>query len=127
MPKFLIIGAFLAMFAVALGAMGAHFLKAVLDAKSLAVFQTACTYQMYHSLAMILVALSTSYAHNKRLLNMAGWLFLSGIILFSGSLYGLSILEIKTLAMITPIGGMCFIIAWFFYASSFLFNLKINK
>jgi len=124
MPKFLIIGALFAMLAVILGAMGAHLLKEALDTKSLMVFQTASTYQMYHSLAMILVALSIPYTHNKRLLNIAAWLFIAGIILFSGSLYGLSFLQIKFLGMITPLGGMCFILAWFLYAASFLFSLK---
>ena len=120
MPYFMIIGALLAMLSVALGAMGAHFLKNILDTQALMVFQTATTYQMYHALALILTALSFGHARHVKALNMAGWLFLSGIILFSGSLYGLSIWGIRSLGMITPIGGLCFIFAWLAFAAAFL-------
>lgn len=120
MPYFIIIGSLLAMFSVAFGAMGAHFLKNIIDTQALTVFQTASTYQMYHALALILTALSITHTHNTRMLNSAGWLFLAGIFLFSGSLYGLSIFGIKSLGIITPIGGMCFIFAWLAFAVSFI-------
>jgi uncharacterized membrane protein YgdD (TMEM256/DUF423 family) len=126
LSNFLIIGALLAMLSVALGAVGAHLLKNVLDSRALSIFQTACNYQMYHALAMILTALSLPYSQNHQLLNVAGWLFFAGIILFSGSLFGLSLLGIKSFAMITPIGGLCFILAWLIYSASFVKN-KNNK
>lgn len=110
------------MLSVAFGAMGAHFLKNILDAQALSVFQTASTYQMYHALALILTALSTAHARNYKILNITGWLFLAGIILFSGSLYGLSIFGIKSLGMITPVGGLCFIFAWLSFAAAFIVN-----
>ena len=122
MPYFIIIGAFFAMLSVVLGAMGAHALKAILDAQALTAFQTATTYQMYHALAMILTALSIPYANRPAMLNKAGWFFMLGIILFSGSLYGLSVFGIKSLGIITPIGGLFFILAWLFFAASFVIN-----
>lgn len=113
-------GTLLAMLSVALGAMGAHFLKNIIDAQALSVFQTATTYQMYHALALILTALSIPHTNNLKILNSAGWLFFAGIILFSGSLYGLSLLGMKSLGIITPIGGLCFIFAWLLFLVSFV-------
>ncbi len=113
-------GTLFAMLSVALGAMGAHFLKNIIDAQALAVFQTATSYQMYHALALILTALSIPHTHNLKILNIAGWLFFTGIILFSGSLYGLSLLGMKSLGIITPIGGLCFIFAWLLFLVSFV-------
>jgi uncharacterized membrane protein YgdD (TMEM256/DUF423 family) len=127
MPYFIIIGAFFAMMSVVLGAMGAHVLKNILDSQALAVFQTAATYQMYHALAMILTALSMPYTKYQALLNKAGWFFMLGIILFSGSLYGLSVFGIKSLGIITPIGGLFFILAWLFFAASFVINKAAKK
>ena len=127
MSKLIIIGALSAMLSVALGAIGAHLLKDILDTRSLTVFQTGCTYQMYHSLAMILVALSLPPSQNNRLLNISGWLFFAGIKLFSGSLYGLSLLEMKSLGLITPIGGLCFILAWLIFSLSFIFKKQNNN
>ena len=127
MPYFIIIGAFLAMLSVVLGAMGAHALKTILDAQALTVFQTATTYQMYHALAMILTALSIPHTNHPAMLNKAGWLFLVGIILFSGSLYGLSIFGIKSLGIITPIGGVFFIIAWLFFIAAFVIKKAAKK
>lgn len=126
MPHFIIIGTLLAMLSVALGAMGAHLLQDILDARALTLFQTASTYQMYHALALILTALSIPHTRNTKMLNTSGWLFLSGIILFSGSLYGLSILGIKSLGMITPIGGGCFIIAWVIFALAFIVKKQVK-
>lgn len=125
MSQFIVIGTLLAMLSVAFGAMGAHALKDVLEPQALNVFQTASTYQMYHALAMILTALSIPHTKNIRMLNISGWFFLSGIILFSGSLYGLSLFGIKSLGMLTPVGGICFIIAWLIFSASFI--VKSNK
>lgn len=111
MHKFLSFGAAAAGLAVGLGAFGAHGLKTVLSAEMLAVWQTAVTYQMWHALALILVALLLQN-RNDKLLHRAGWLFIAGIALFSGSLYGLALSNLKWLGMITPIGGVCFLAAW---------------
>ena len=119
MPYFIIIGALFAMLSVALGAMGAHFLKNIIDPQALAIFKTASMYQMYHALALIVTGISISQSYKPKLLTIAGWLFIVGILLFSGSLYGLSILNIRALGMITPIGGLCFMLAWMFFAVSF--------
>ncbi|GAB6140417.1 DUF423 domain-containing protein [Methylosoma difficile] len=111
MHKFLSFGAAAAGLAVGFGAFGTHGLKAVLSAEMLAVWQTAVTYQMWHALALILVALLLQN-RNDKLLHRAGWLFIAGIALFSGSLYGLALSNLKWLGMITPIGGVCFLAAW---------------
>lgn len=124
MPQFIIIGTLLAMLSVVIGAMGAHMLKDILEPQALKIIQTASTYQMYHALAMILTALSMPHTKNTKMLNAAGWLFLAGIVLFSGSLYALSLSGIKALGMITPIGGMCFIIAWLVFSASFIFKTR---
>ncbi len=117
---FLPIGAFLAMLAVALGAMGAHLLKDLIDEHAMAVYKTAVDYQMYHALAMIMSVLALPQCPREKYLVRASWLFFIGIILFSGSLFLLSIWQIKQVGFITPIGGLCFIIAWCLFAFSFI-------
>lgn len=109
---FLFLGAFGAFMGVSLGAFGAHALKATLSAESLAVYQTGVTYQMWHSLGLIAIALVQQQAPDSKLLPWAGWFMFTGILLFSGSLYLLVLLDMPQLGMITPIGGSCFLIAW---------------
>ena len=99
-------------FAVAAGAFGAHALKGVLDAQMLIVFETAARYQMYHALGLCIVAWAVDRFPEKRL-EPAGWLFLVGILLFSGSLYGVSLAGLRWLGAVTPIGGVAFLIGWF--------------
>jgi uncharacterized membrane protein YgdD (TMEM256/DUF423 family) len=101
---------------VAFGAFGAHGLKQVLSASSLQIYQTGVDYQMWHSLAVILIGLSFQHMPASRLLTMSARLMLSGIILFSGSLYLLAITEARWLGMITPFGGVSFLIAWILFA-----------
>ncbi len=108
---FFIIGALAALLAVAAGAFGAHGLKERLSAEMLAVFETGARYHMYHALAMIASAVACErwpggYA------TASGWLFLAGIIIFSGSLYILSLTGAKWLGAITPIGGLAFMAGW---------------
>ncbi len=101
-----------AMLAVALGAFGAHALKNRLDDYALGVFETAVQYHFYHSLALLAVGvLALSHAQSG-LLRSAGWLFLVGMGLFSGSLYCLSLTGVKWLGAITPLGGLCFLAGW---------------
>lgn len=109
---FLLPGAISAFIGVAMGAFGAHGLKTVLSPNMLAVYQTGVTYQMWHALGLIVIALLGRQAPVSALLHRAGWLMLSGIILFSGSLYLLALTQLRWLGMITPIGGVCFLAAW---------------
>lgn len=110
--KFLLLGALSALIGVGMGAFGAHGLKTVISPEMLAVYQTGVTYQMYHALGLIGVALINRQAPDSKLLHWAGRLMFTGILLFSGSLYLLVFLNLKWLGMITPIGGVCFLTAW---------------
>ena len=109
---FIGLGALNALISVSFGAFAAHSLKASLPADQLAVIHTAADYQLYHALGMILVGLLVQHS-NTKCNNRAGWFMLAGIIFFSGSLYILGMTGIKWLGMITPVGGICFLIAWF--------------
>lgn len=114
---FIGLGALNAFIAVAMGAFSAHALKGKLSEHYLSVIQTAADYQFYHALGLILIGML--YQHNKARLNaLSGWLMFSGIILFSGSLYALGLSGAKSLGMITPLGGLCFLIAWLMLAFS---------
>lgn len=97
---------------VIFGAFASHALQDRLSAKSLAIWHTGTTYQMYHALALMLVALLVSRFPNSTLLTVAGYAFIAGIFIFSGSLYALTLTGIKWLGAITPLGGMAFIIGW---------------
>jgi uncharacterized membrane protein YgdD (TMEM256/DUF423 family) len=109
---FLVLGSLCACAGVGLGAFGAHALKATLSPESLAVYQTGVTYQMWHSLGLIAIALVQHHMPDSKRLAVAGWLMFLGILLFSGSLYLLVLLDMPQLGMITPVGGVCFLIAW---------------
>ncbi len=111
-PIFLLLSALSAFLAVAMGAFGAHALKVVLTPDMLAVYKTAVTYQMWHALGLGLIAVLRQQNPDVRLVSYAGWLMFAGIILFSGSLYVLSLSGVKWLGMIAPIGGLCFLSAW---------------
>jgi uncharacterized membrane protein YgdD (TMEM256/DUF423 family) len=108
---FLLLGAVAAFLAVALGAFGAHGLRGRLSPEMLDVFQTAVQYHMYHALALILVAGIMSRMSGW-LIQTAGWCFAAGIICFSGSLYLLAVTGVTILGVVTPIGGLLFLIGW---------------
>ena len=114
---FLIIGTVLAGLAVALGAFGAHGLKKVVTPENVAIYQTGVQYQMYHALALVLVGILSERILNSYL-SYAGVLFVAGIVLFSGSLYLIVSLYAmnKTVptavGILTPIGGLFFILGW---------------
>ena len=131
--KLITIGA-LGAIAVALGALGAHFLKSkipsgLITPDQLAGFDTGVKYQMYHLLAMLAVVVFAEHKHHK-FLDYAYAFFFWGIILFSGSLFFLTTRNLfgmdwlKVLGPITPIGGVCFIIGWILLA---LYGLKTKK
>lgn len=105
------VGSLLAALAVAAGAFGAHMLKSILDPPMLAVFETAARYQMYHALGIIAVGLAGQVFGCPQVAR-AGWCFAAGIFLFCGSLYGVSLLGIRWLGAMTPIGGLAFITGW---------------
>lgn len=98
--------------AVAFGAFGAHALKSRLDDYALGVFQTAVQYHFYHSLALLAVGIIALNQPQAALLRSSGWLFMTGIVIFSGSLYLLSISGVRWLGAITPLGGLAFIAGW---------------
>jgi uncharacterized membrane protein YgdD (TMEM256/DUF423 family) len=134
--RFLILGGFSGAKAVALGALGAHYLKSQLSTglvteSNLQTFETAVKYQMYHSILLVILALFTE-KHNDRLFVKSGHCFLTGIILFSGSLYLLSLANllgityIKWLGPITPIGGLFLITGWVLLAVAGLRKKKAD-
>lgn len=100
-----------ALLAVAAGAFGAHALRARLDPAMLAVFETAARYQMYHALGLLLVAWALARWPSP-FVTAAGWCFVAGIVLFSGSLYALTLSGVRGLGMITPLGGLAFLAGW---------------
>jgi len=116
---FIGLGALSAFISVAAGAFGAHALKQVLDTDMLAVYHTAVDYQFFHSIGLIVIG-ALHKISPRRSHSIAAWAMLAGIIIFSGSLYILSISGIKWLGMITPIGGVCFLAAWLIVALSYL-------
>lgn len=96
---------------VALGAFGAHALKTKLSPEFLTIFETGVRYQFYHALALFIVA--WLYQKNPgSLINVAGWSFVGGILVFSGSLYILCLTGVKAWGAVTPIGGLSFLVGW---------------
>ncbi len=104
-------GAIAAFIAVALGAFGAHSLKSKISADMLVIFEIGVRYQIYHAFGLMAVAWATT-RWPEASLNAAGWCFIAGIIIFSGSLYLLSFTGIRWLGAITPIGGLLFLAGW---------------
>ncbi|GAB4262545.1 MAG: DUF423 domain-containing protein [Methylomicrobium sp.] len=114
--KFIMLGAACAGLGVAFGAFGAHGLKTLLTPEMLDAYKTAVAYHLWHALGLCVVGLLHERGGAARLLQWSGGLMLAGIVLFSGSLYLLTILNLKWLGMITPFGGVAFIIAWLLLA-----------
>jgi len=106
------IGALSAGIAVAAGAFGAHALRARVDARALDVFETAARYQMYHALALLFVAWLAERAPGSGAVRLAGWAFVAGAVLFSGSLYLMALTGATWLGAITPLGGVAFLAGW---------------
>jgi uncharacterized membrane protein YgdD (TMEM256/DUF423 family) len=108
---FFSLGSLSALLGVAAGAFGAHALRARLSAEMLAVWETAVRYQMYHALALLAVAWAATRWPGPAT-TAAGWLFVTGTLVFSGSLYLLSLSGLRWLGAVTPIGGVAFLAGW---------------
>ena len=109
---FLLIGSLVGFLGVAAGAFGAHGLRSRLSPDMLAVFETAVRYQMYHVFALLITAAVMARVGDARLLAFAGWSFMTGVVLFSGSLYALALTGVSGLGAITPLGGLAFLVGW---------------
>lgn len=112
---FLLLAALSGFIAVALGAFGAHGLKNVAPADLIAIFNLGVEYQFYHTFALIAVAFAGHWI-KSRLLDWAGYMFIAGMILFSGSLYIYALIGAKWTGPVTPMGGVCFLLGWLFIA-----------
>lgn len=108
---FFLIGALSAFVAVAAGAFGAHGLKDRLSAEMLSIFEVGVRYQMYHAFALIAAAWAQARWPGA-LASASGWLFVAGTVIFSGSLYALSLTGQRWLGAITPVGGLAFLAGW---------------
>lgn len=114
---FLIIGSLLAGLAVALGAFGAHGLKKIADAETVAIYQTGVQYQMYHAIGLLFLGLLAERVASH-LVDYAGFLFIGGVVFFSGSLYLIASMKVmnkdvpKAVGIMTPVGGLLFILGW---------------
>ena len=113
-----VLGSGLGLLAVALGAFGAHWLQGRLSPQDLVIFETGVRYQMYHSLALLLVVVLILRGGAGGSV-MAGWAFFAGILLFSGSLYLMVFSGVRWLGAITPLGGVAFLVGWGLLAWSF--------
>jgi uncharacterized membrane protein YgdD (TMEM256/DUF423 family) len=112
MRVFIMLGAINAMLSVALGAFGAHILEGRLEAYYIDVWGKAVTYQMLHSVGLLVAGILSGKLPHSSLLKWSGWLMFLGIVLFSGSLYVLAVTKISILGAITPFGGVSFVISW---------------
>ncbi len=113
---FLVFGSLALLLAVAMGAFGAHLLKTRLAPEMMAVYETAVHYHFYHALGLLAVGLLALRVPAAALLGWAGGLMAGGLILFCGSLYALSLSGVRGLGMITPVGGLAFMMAWLLLA-----------
>lgn len=114
-PKYIKLAAILGALAVVIGAFGAHGLQPILTKHDrLATFETAVQYHFYHTLAILLVGVVMGTVQSNNLLKYSAHSFLAGIIIFSGSLYVLSVTNLTWLGAITPFGGLAFILGWVF-------------
>ncbi|WP_193193676.1 DUF423 domain-containing protein [Nostoc sp. MG11] len=122
---FLSVAAILSGLSVAAGAFASHALREKISERSLEIFETGARYQMYHALALLLVAVLISRTESPPpTLIASGWLFIIGIAIFSGSLYTLSLSSVKSLGAIAPLGGAAFLAGWGALAFA-AWNLKL--
>jgi uncharacterized membrane protein YgdD (TMEM256/DUF423 family) len=119
---FIVLGAFAGAAGVALGAFGAHALKARLAPDLLAVWQTAVQYHFWHALGLVAIGVLALHLPASPALKWAGWLMVAGLVLFSGSLYVLALNGGRWLGAVTPFGGAAWIVAWVLLAVAVLKN-----
>lgn len=119
---FLILGALNAALVVMLGAFGAHGLKTKISVEMLAVYQTGVHYHLFHALGLMVVGLVAMQITDSAYLKWSGWSMLAGIVLFSGSLYVLSVTGARWLGAVTPFGGLSFIVAWMLFVVALIRN-----
>lgn len=112
MKTFVVLGSLSAFAGVALGAFGAHGLKTRVTPEMLTVWQTGVLYHLIHALGLLLVGILSQLMPETAMVRNAGWAILLGTLLFSGSLYALVLTGIKPLGMITPFGGIAFLLGW---------------
>ena len=125
-PSWLFWAAVNGFIAVALGAFGAHGLSSRVTPQRLGNWQTAVQYQMFHVVALIAIAWLIRELGPLPLLRVSGRLFLAGILLFSGSLYVLVLTEQRWLGMVTPVGGVCFLVGWALLAYTCLQEMRAS-
>lgn len=119
MSKILLVtGSVLGFLGVVMGAFGAHTLRETLSAEELDIMQTGVRYHMYHAFALIVAGWALEQ-YERREFVKSGWGFLTGIALFSGSLYLVGLTGMRSLGMITPLGGLAFLVGWFYLAKGF--------
>ncbi|WP_429886111.1 DUF423 domain-containing protein [Geoalkalibacter halelectricus] len=116
MKTFLILGSLNAFLGVALGAFGAHGLKSKVAPEMLATWNTAVQYHLVHALGLLVIGILCHLMPGAMLVRIAGWLIFLGVLLFSGSLYVMVLTGIRGIGMITPIGGVAFLIGWLLLA-----------
>lgn len=122
--KFAFYGAVLMAVAIGLGAFGAHGLKSIVSKDMLVVFHTGVEYQFYHALGLFCVAFVAHFNQSKKV-KFSGYCMIFGTFIFSGSLYLITLTNIKIIGAITPIGGLAFIIAWVLLAIEIAKNPRI--
>lgn len=115
----LALGSISAALAVAAGAFGAHGLKSILSPEMLVAYETAVRYHLYHAVAILVSGVLELHGISRHI-RSAGWLFVAGTILFSGSLYGLTLSGERWLGVVTPLGGVAFIGGWLMLAYAVL-------
>jgi len=116
MKIFVILGSVSAFIGVALGAFGAHGLKTKVSPEMLTVWQTGVQYHLVHALGLVLIGILCQLMPETSMVRNAGWMILSGTVLFSGSLYVMVLSDIRALGMITPLGGVAFLVGWLLIA-----------
>lgn len=109
---FIVIGSLLMALGVAFGAFGAHIVEGMLTPERFDVYQTAVQYHFYHALGLILIGALSQHMPETKWLKWTGWLLMAGVVIFSGSLYLLTLTDTGWLGAITPIGGAAFIAGW---------------
>ena len=115
MKLFLLVGSFFAALSILFGAFGAHFLKEKLSSNQLVIFEIANRYMMYHSFGLLIFGL-LGYIITEEIISVPGIMMIVGIVIFSGSLYLVSLGGFKKFGMITPIGGVILIASWLIFA-----------